>query len=263
MVAVGWSVGRHLFVFRRSVCHSVGMSHRTGRRAATPGWSTDRLVAKLARQGWGPLDGKPWKGTRKVLEALVDLLPYRSGEGRTTVEQIATAAAYGQRWTREALYTLEDIGLITWERGGVRYGRPTPSTFRIDKRYLVALIEAAEDQRDAELITWAAQTRARLAKIHTIRMVKAKRRRPTVTEVREHRTSRSGHVAVAAHPSLKRGEPRALRPLDKTLPRPVENRIAPAITTSTRTRVPAEYGSAREWARAIASGQARTSVSGR
>lgn len=230
-------------------------ARRTGRGRATAHWTTDRLIAKLARQGWGPLDGKPWKGTRKVLEALVDLLPYRSAEGQTTIEQIASTACYGMRWTREALYTLEDLGLIAWERGGVRYGQPVPSTFRIDKRFLVMLIEAAEEQRDAELIAWAAETRRRLAKIRTIRMVKAPRRRPTVEEVKGARFRRSGHVAVAASPSLKRGEPKGLRPLDKTSsPSPVNVRAV----SSERINVerPSEYGSAREWAHALASGAA-------
>lgn len=226
-------------------------SRRTGRRRATAHWGTDRLIAKLARQGWGPLDGRPWKGTRKVLEALVDLLPYGSAEGQTTIEQIASTACYGMRWTREALYTLEDLGLIAWERGGVRYGQPVPSTFRVDKRFLVQLIEAAEDQRDAELIEWAAQTRRRLAKIRTIRMVRAPRRRPPLDEVREHRFRRSGHVAVGANPSLKRGEPKALRPLGKvSSTSPVNVRAVSSETL--RIERPAEYGSAREWARALA-----------
>lgn len=237
-------------------------ARRTGRGRATAHWTTDRLIAKLARQGWGPLDGKPWKGTRKVLEALVDLLPYRSAEGQTTIEQIASTACYGMRWTREALYTLEDLGLIQWSRGGVRYGQPVPSTFRIDKRYLVMLIEAAEEQRDAELIAWAAETR-RLAKIRTIRMVKAPRRRPTVEEVKGARFRRSGHVAVAASPSLKRGEPKALRPLNKTsTPSLAESYNSATVrvraVSSERIKVerPSEYGSAREWAHALASGAA-------
>ncbi|WP_315503688.1 hypothetical protein [Actinomyces radicidentis] len=226
-------------------------ARRTAYRKATPHWGTDRLIAKLARQGWGPLDGKPWKGLRKTLEALVDLLPYGSGEGQTTIEQIATTASYGMRWTRQSLYTLEEIGLLTWERGGVRYGQPVPSTFRIDKRFLCLLIEAAEEQRTAELIEWAAQTRRRLARIRTIRMVRAPRRRPSLDEAREHRFRRSGHVAVGANPSLKRGEPKALRPLGKvSSTSPVNVRAVSSETL--RIERPAEYGSAREWARALA-----------
>lgn len=200
-------------------------------------WKVPLLLDTLRRQGWGPLDGKPWKGLRAVLAALGSRVDYHSGQGTATVEQIATAAGYSFRWTRYALQDLEDIGLIVWERGGVQYGRPVPSQFRINKAMLVDLIKAAREKRDAQIIAWAKATRARLERIRTIRMVKGKRKNPptflkvpagapataqgfgvvkpkTMTVKR----SPSSHVAVAAHPSRWRGTRQGVPPSEKILP---------------------------------------------
>jgi hypothetical protein len=189
------------------------------------------LLDTLRRQGWGPLAGRPWKGLRAVLTGLASRLPYGSAQGDTTIEQVASAAGYGLRWTRQCLTDLEDFGLIEWVRGGVRYGRPVPSRFRIDKRMLVELLQAAREKRTAEMVAWAARTRTRLERIRTIRLVKGRRKtRPEAAPRRLVQSKTAGscgnaHAAVAASPSPKRGDRTGLRS-------PVEN--TPPPRTSTR-----------------------------
>lgn len=203
------------------------MSRTTRPRAATARWPLHLLIDTLKRQGWGPLAGTPWKGLRAVLQGLAARLPYGSAQGNTTIEQIASAAGYGLRWTRRMLTELENLGLITWVRGGVRYGQPVPSWFRIDKHMLADLVEAAREQRTADMIAWAARTRTRLEHIRTIRMVKGRRQpRPAPpgarveNQVRE--TRRSAHAALAASPSPRRGDQAGLRlPVDNTPPTPI------------------------------------------
>lgn len=196
------------------------MRRSTGRRRSVSSrWTVPLLLDTLRRQGWGPLDGTPWKGLRAVLAALCSRVDYHSGQGVATIEQIATAAGYGMRWTRVALTDLEEIGLITWLRGGVRYGRPVPSQFRVSKTMLVDLIHAAREQRTAQMVAWAAATRQRLTSIRTIRMVRGRRKTapkpvPGVIE-RKANPAPSGvsaHVAVAASPSRWRGDPKGSRP---------------------------------------------------
>ncbi|MDO4243540.1 MAG: hypothetical protein Q4C85_07255 [Actinomyces sp.] len=202
------------------------MSRSTGPRprTATARWPLYLLLDTLKRQGWGPLAGSPWKGLRAVLQGLAARLPYGAAEGSTTIEQVAAAAGYGLRWTRRMLTELEDLGVITWVRGGVRYGQPVPSWFRIDKHMLAQLVQAAREQRTADMIAWAAQTRARLERVRSIRMVKGRRRpRPAPpgarVENRGRETRRSAHAALAASPSPRRGDQAGLRlPVDNTPP---------------------------------------------
>lgn len=118
---------------------SIGFRRRP--RPARAHWPLYMLLDTLKRQGWGPLSGRPWKGLRAVLAGLAARLPYGAAQGATTIEQVAAAAGYGLRWTRQCLNDLESFGLISWERGGVRYGRPVPSFFRIDKAMLAELVE--------------------------------------------------------------------------------------------------------------------------
>lgn len=153
---------------------SIGFRRRP--RPARARWPLYMLLDTLKRQGWGPLSGRPWKGLRAVLAGLAARLPYGAAQGATTIEQVAAAAGYGLRWTRQCLNDLESFGLISWERGGVRYGRPVPSFFRIDKAMLAELVEAARDERTAAMAAWAARTRARLERIRTIRMVRGRRK---------------------------------------------------------------------------------------
>ncbi|MBW3068973.1 hypothetical protein GZ998_05525 [Actinomyces sp. 594] len=210
------------------------MSRSTGfrprRRKASPRWPLYMLLDTLRRQGWGPLDGRPWKGLRAVLVGLAARLPYGSAQGAATIEQVAAAAGYGLRWTRQCLTDLEDLGLIEWVRGGVRYGRPVPSWFRISKTMLAELVEAAREKRTADMIAWAQATRRRLERIRTIRMIRAKRKPRThstpatpadggIAKNRVAKSRGSVHAAVTASPSPRRGDQAGLRlPVDNTPP---------------------------------------------
>lgn len=218
-----------------SSAHYWGMTRSTGfrrtPRTASAHWPLHLLMDTLKRQGWGPLAGRPWKGLRAVLAGLAARLPYRTAQGPATIEQIAAAAGYGLRWTRQCLTDLEDLELIRWVRGGVRYGQPVPSQFRIDKRMLAELVEAAREQRTDKMIAWAARARGRLERIRTIRMIKGRRTpRPTtptrgLVQNKALPSRESVHAAVAASPSPKRGDRTGLRS-------PVEN--TPPPRTSTR-----------------------------
>jgi DNA-binding FadR family transcriptional regulator len=80
---------------------------------------TRDILTSLARAGWGEISGSEHKGTRAMLRALVDLLPYGSGEGLVTAPQLADVSGYSERWVRSRLSELEALGLILWRRGGV------------------------------------------------------------------------------------------------------------------------------------------------
>ena len=109
----------------------------------------------------------------------------------------------------------------------MRYGRPVPSFFRIDKAMLAELVEAARDERTAAMAAWAVRTRARLERIRTIRMVRGRRKQESGPDsaragarggagVRVENESLEScgfvHAALAAGPSPRRGDPAGLRP---------------------------------------------------
>lgn len=113
-------------------------------RQPTAAWPLKSLLRSLTVSGWGELAGAENRGARCVLSSLCDMLPDGSGEGLATAWQIAASASYSQRHTRRALHILEDLGIITWTRGGIVDGRPQPSFFRVCKKKLVELIQAAK-----------------------------------------------------------------------------------------------------------------------
>lgn len=155
---------------------------------ATAGMPLPVLLDKMARHGWPGLERRH----ANVLRALASLLPHRSAEGKATACQVADAGSYSSRWTREALAELEDLGLVEWHRGGVRNGRPMPSTFRVVKARLVALLfDGAQDYVDA-MARRAAATRARIAGVGTSFPRRSAHRR------------RSVHAEVTTNPTLKR-----------------------------------------------------------
>lgn len=123
------------------------------------------LVRSLANAGWGELGGHSMRGRRVVLDALVKgFLNDKSGSGRATEEQLAEASQYSVRWVRACLNDLEDLGVISWTRGGYRRGRGIPSFFTIVKTRLVELITAARKTKEERVKARAAARDERIAK---------------------------------------------------------------------------------------------------
>lgn len=123
------------------------------------------LVRSLANAGWGELGGHSMRGRRVVLDALVKgFLNDKSGSGRATEEQLAEASQYSVRWVRACLNDLEDLGVISWTRGGYRRGRGIPSFFTIVKTKLVELIRSARKTKEERVKARAAARDERIAK---------------------------------------------------------------------------------------------------
>lgn len=135
---------------------------------------TRDIMTSLARAGWGDLAGSEHKGTRAMLRALVDLLPYGSGEGLVTAPQLADVSGYSERWVRSRLQELESQGLILWRRGGVVAGKCVPSHIRIVKGAVLALIGMARSLKDAAVDARRAVTQRR---VEGLAFVVGKRRR--------------------------------------------------------------------------------------
>lgn len=117
----------------------------------TAGAPTSVLVSSLARSYWGVLDGPEWRAARSILQALT-LAPSsvkeidqfdKAGKVFTTATQLQRISGYCERWTRIALQTLEEMGVIKWTRGMIVSGNPTSSLFVVVKRKLVELIKFA------------------------------------------------------------------------------------------------------------------------
>lgn len=117
----------------------------------TAGAPTTVLISSLARSYWGVLDGAEWRAARSILQALT-LAPSskdevnqfdNAGKVFTTACQLQRISGYCERWTRIALQTLEELGVIRWTRGMIVSGNPTSSLFVVVKRKLVELIKFA------------------------------------------------------------------------------------------------------------------------
>lgn len=149
------------------------------------------LVTKLRRAGWGDLAGPDTRGVRAALQALADLLPGGIASGRVTAPQLAATAGYSERWMRSRLTLLEDVGVITWTRGGVVAGVPVPSLVCVHKKVLLSMIMSARQLRDAMLARYRMAQRERVAGlVNTIR-----------------RKARSGKPAGQPHAELTSGLP--------------------------------------------------------
>jgi hypothetical protein len=169
-------------------------------------------MTSLSRAGWGELSGRQWQGVRSTLHALVDRLPHRSGEGLSTAEQVAASTGLSVAWTRRCLHALEDLGVITWRRGGIAYGKPTPSWFRISKRRLVDLVKAARPVREAAERAHRKTTAARIA---STRMWFSKAQPPGYQR-------RSAHAQLSGSPHPLTGEVSTTPPVDVGLFAPGE-----------------------------------------
>lgn len=123
------------------------------------------LVRHLRRAGWGALAGREWQGVRSTLVAMIDRVGDNTGRGVATAEQISAGAGLSERWTRRCLQVLEEIQIISWQRGGVRAGSPEASGFRVNKARLLELIEEARPERDKAVMLRRQETADRLAQI--------------------------------------------------------------------------------------------------
>ena len=117
----------------------------------TAGAPTSVLISSLARSYWGVLDGPEWRAARSMLQAFT-LAPSSkkevdqfddAGMVFTTATQLQRISGYCERWTRIALQTLEEMGVIRWTRGMIVAGNPTSSLFVVIKKRLVDLITFA------------------------------------------------------------------------------------------------------------------------
>lgn len=107
-------------------------------------WPIHSLMRSLRLSGWGELSGRENHGLRATLEAVCALVNDEKGEDKATARQVEEASGYSERWTRVKLHELEDMGLLTWVRGGVLNGRTVPGWFRVSKKALVKLINKAK-----------------------------------------------------------------------------------------------------------------------
>lgn len=126
-------------------------SEATPAMRLTAGAPTSVLISSLARSYWGVLDGAEWRAARSVLQALAlapsskEAISRFDDEGKvfSTASQLQRISGYCERWTRIALQTLEEMGVIRWTRGMIVSGNPTSSLFTVVKRKLVELIKFA------------------------------------------------------------------------------------------------------------------------
>lgn len=137
----------------------------------SPAQDVMQLTNSLAKAGWGSDFAAPaFRASRIVLRELANAM-YAARRGRAaaidiTAPQLADRTGYTERWTRDALVTLEALGLIQWHRGGIVEGAPRPSLIRIVKAALSDLIYTArvwhDDVLDARVIATKARIRATL-----------------------------------------------------------------------------------------------------
>lgn len=167
------------------------------KKLATRMEPTNVLMVKLTSAGWGDLRPNNLRGVRSILYALVNCLPFKSGQGMATVNQIADKACYSTKWTRHILRELEDLGLITWTRGGIIEGQPAPSGFRIHKEVLADLVNSARQTHQERLAERRAQFQERLKGIKNKRWLLYRR---------------SDHEEVNRVPPLNRVSPQRTRP---------------------------------------------------
>lgn len=196
-------------------------------RRVTAGWPLSRLVAALRRARWGVLGERDWHGLRAVLLALCDLAGDKTGRVEATAWQIAGRAGYKERWTRSRLQALEQLGVLTWWRGGVSRGRPQPSIFIISRRRLAELVEEARPMREAAIED---RRRATVERLRDIRTGEAKSPEP--------RFRRSAHAAVSASLPLKREASTGRPPPRDHLDEPVTLAEAAAATVNPKIEAP-------------------------
>lgn len=148
----------------------------------SPAQDVLQLTNSLAKAGWGSDFAAPaFRASRIVLRELANAM-YAARRGRAaaidiTAPQLADRTGYTERWTRDALATLEALGLIEWHRGGIVEGAPRPSLIRIVKTALADLIYTARVWHDDVLDARVIATKARIKATLRWRFCKGRKRR--------------------------------------------------------------------------------------
>lgn len=139
-------------------------------RTLTANASVFAILDALRRAGWGVLRGPAFRCHRAILDSLVAASRNQrsdyAGFFTITTNQLADRAGYTDRHVRACLPDLEDLGVITWHRGGVMEGRPRPGHMRINKKTLVDLVRAARPVYDRLLNQRRRETSERLRKLN-------------------------------------------------------------------------------------------------
>lgn len=139
-------------------------------RTLTANASVFAILDALRRAGWGALRGPAFRCHRAILDSLVAASRNQrsdyAGFFTITTNQLADRAGYTDRHIRACLPDLEDLGVITWHRGGVMNGRPRPGNMRINKKTLVDLVRAARPVYDRLLNQRRRETADRLRKLN-------------------------------------------------------------------------------------------------
>lgn len=192
----------------------------------TAGAPTSVLIGALARSYWGVLDGPEWRAARSVLQSFT-LVPCSKqerarfdyeGKVITTATQLQRIVSYSEKWTRIALQTLEEMGVIRWTRGMIVGGKPTSSLLVVVKTKLLELIRFArprsrridEERRDSFLTRLADILRRRRGSDGAMRApeavrVPSKGRGGVHTNDLQTRSCWSLHAEVTASPSTSVG----------------------------------------------------------
>ena len=150
-------------------------------RRLTANASVFTILDALRRAGWGVLRGPAFRCHRAILDSLVAASRNQrsdyAGFFTITTNQLADRAGYTDRHIRACLPDLEDLGVITWHRGGVMEGRPRPGHMRINKKTLVDLVHAARPVYDRLLNERRRETSERLRKLNRTVLFPQKPRR--------------------------------------------------------------------------------------
>ena len=153
---------------------------RVGPHPIGAGAPARRVVDAALDSYLGGLSGRLWATPRALLAVLGRLVDQNTGTVTTTAAQLADRLGCDRRTAAAGLRRLEDLGVITWDRGGVTEGRPAPGVIRLHKAILCALIPLGLAALTAVITARAALTSARLAglvEIDNNRRVRALRRR--------------------------------------------------------------------------------------
>lgn len=166
---------------------------------------TTTLLDMAAMAGWAGFELSP--GARNALRGLALCLPFGSGQGRATRDQVCDRMGYrdGPHVGR-LLHELEAAGLIDWTRGGIDRGRHVAGFFRICKDRLAALVNAAREPHRRKVQEARAATRCRLARFRHARLMS---RMPRVlVEFARLGTGENPNVQCGENPHLlpRRGE---------------------------------------------------------